>query len=238
MTTRDLHAIVTMDENDFIRENDGLVHSIINKLPVERIKAETGLEREDLYSIGVMSMIRAKRNFNPDLGFQFSTYAVHKIRGEILRQVIVNGKVHVPRPIREAYTKIVKAGLINESDEVIADALNMTVKKVKHAKAFSLNVSSLQQTINEDAGDAIMEDWLTTEVSAADIAEDNLTIQEFLATLSPQEQFVWETYSKTNCGNQETIAKIVGISQVQVSRILTKIFAKAERFGERLRVGS
>ncbi len=238
MTTRDLHAIVTMNEDDFVRENEKLVHSILNQLPLERIKAETGLEREDLLSVGSMAMVRAKRNFNPDFGFQFSTYAVPKIRGEVLRHVLVNGKVHVPRPIREAYTRIAKAGMLNEPDEVIADALDMTIKRVKRAKAFSLNVSSLQQTINEDAGDAIMEDWLTTEESAADIAEGNLTIQEFLATLSPQEQFVWETYSKTNCGNQATIAKIVGISQVQVSRILTKIFAKAERFGERLRVGS
>lgn len=234
MAKRDIYAIAGMDENHFLKENETLIHSVMKTLPLERIKAETGLEREDLFSVGQMAMIKAKRKFNSDFGFQFSTYAVPIIRGEIMRHTLLNGKIHVSRPIREAYAKIVKAGLLAADDEVVADTLEMTVKQVRKAKLVQFDISSLDLPINEEAGDAVVGDLLTDNVSAEDVAEGNLTIREFLSTLTPQEQYVWSVYSETNCGSQADVSKIVGTSQAQVSRTLKKIFSKATAFGQEL----
>lgn len=231
------HEVTGMDENEFVILNEKLVHSVCKKAFSDKVKRETGLDYEDLYQVGVMAMVKAKRGFKPEYGYQFSTYAIPKIKGEMQRHILLNSKVHVPRPIREAYFKITKAGLLLEDDEVIAEQLGISVRQVKRAKLLRTDVSSLQETINDEAGDAIMEDWLTTEESAADVAESNLTVQEFLATLSDKEKAVWLVYSRTN-GNQRSVGEAVGVSQVQVSRILKKIFTKAEKFGERLRVGS
>jgi RNA polymerase sporulation-specific sigma factor len=238
ITRTPIDEVLTMNENDFIINNDRLVHNVLKCLPTERIKEQTGLEYEDLFQTGLLAMVRAKRAFKPTFGFQFSTFATPRIHGEILRHVSIHRKVHVPRPVHESYYRIARAGMLQESNEVIAEKFGISVKQAGRAKNLRVDITSLQTPISSENGDATLEDWLISDESTSDIAEGSVTVQEFLATLTPKEKTIWDVYSKTNCGTQITIAKHVGLTQVQVSRTLTKIFSKAEAFGDKLRVGS
>lgn len=231
----EIDEVLSMDETEFYHKTEKLVYGIMKTMPVAKIKLETGLEYEDLHQIGMLGALKAKRTFNPELGLQFSTYAVSVIRGTIYREALTNQKFHVPRPLLEAYRKVVRAGLITEEAESISKQLDIPLKMVNRVKGLKLDVFYLDQPINSEEGEDTFGASLTDYESAADVAEDSITIDEFVATLKPRQRAVWEVYKQTNCGNQRQIAEIVGTSQVQVSRTLKAIFAKAEVFGNRLR---
>lgn len=230
------HEIADMDESEFLKLNEGLVYNVCHRIYNDKIKNQTGLEYEDLAQVGKMALIRAKRGFDISLGYAFTTYAMPKIWGEVMRHILLHNKVHVPRPVRDAFYKISRAEMYGEDDETIAAALNIPIKNVARARFVRNDISSLDAPMDEEEGDTSFGEFLTDNVSAGEVAENRLTIEEFLGTLKPMERKVWEVYRDTNCGNQVDIARMVGISQPQVGRLLRSVHEKAERFGKRIGV--
>ena len=90
--------------NVLVRKNSALVHSVAKKYAL--IKKGNS---EDLYQIGVIGLIKAANNFNLEYGTQFSTYAVHLIRGEIRKFFRDDGIIKVSRTLRSIYIKAKKA---------------------------------------------------------------------------------------------------------------------------------
>ena len=89
-----------LDGNELVTQNMGLVYTVAKKF------INRGTEFEDLVQIGSIGLIKASKKFNEELGYQFSTYAVNLIIGEIKRYLRDDGIVKISRKIKENMTKI------------------------------------------------------------------------------------------------------------------------------------
>ena len=81
-----IEDVRAMSDEEFMSKYENLVHHFIWKRYKGRldiVKGHTGLEMEDLVQCGMIGLIKARRDFNHNLGYQFSTYAIPKIHGEV-----------------------------------------------------------------------------------------------------------------------------------------------------------
>lgn len=207
-----------------VEENNGLIWSI-----VKRFK-DRGYELEDLYQIGSIGFIKSIRRFDTSFEVKLSTYAVPYILGEIKRFIRDDGSVKVSRSIKELAVKIkdIQAKYLKETGEEI----NITeiAKQLKMPKEeIAVALDSLKPTIsiyedsytNEEGGISFL-DTLSTNVDEAETLTNKLTIKEMITNLEQREkEIILLRYYKNK--TQTEVAKILGISQVQVSRIEKKI---------------
>jgi RNA polymerase sporulation-specific sigma factor len=125
-------------------------------------------------------------------------------------------------------------GLDDADAETIAKELNIPIEKAMYVLNYSPTYRSMSETVFKDEGsreDITLEDTLSDD-SFEDSVVDNYVLEEFMSTLSERERAIWTLYHKENY-NQVDVGKMFGISQVQVSRILSKIEKKAEAFGKK-----
>lgn len=233
-----MNAVKDIDMDTFVRENERLVHSVCQRyVPLlESIRHITGAEYDDLFQVGMIGLMKAKKRFNPELGLRISTYAVPMIIGEIRRFLRDNSLVKTSRWIKEYHSKIKKLGLEDIDAETIAKELNISADKAVQVLNYSPTYRSISETVYKDEGsreDITLEETLS-EDSFEDSTVNNYVLEEFMATLSERERTIWRLYHKENF-NQAQIGKMFGISQVQVSRILSTIEKKAEYFGKKKR---
>jgi RNA polymerase sporulation-specific sigma factor len=224
--------VLHIDENEFVEKNMGLVHSICKRIYSDKIKDLTGLEYDDLYQIGMLELIKAKRSFKPEYGCQFSTYAVPKISGRLLYHIQISDKVKIPRQIKELRNKLKKEGLLSEDAATAASKLGASIEKVRRAQSLKDGVLSLNMQTTDDDEDAVLEDLLADSATYTEKAEDKMILQQFLSTLSDRELSIWQEYRKDK--TQREISKLVGMEPSQMCRIIKKIFQKAEEFGKKL----
>lgn len=207
-----------------VEENNGLIWSI-----VKRFK-DRGYELEDLYQIGSIGFIKSIKRFDTSFEVKLSTYAVPYILGEIKRFIRDDGSVKVSRSIKELATKIrdIQSKYLKETGEEI----NITeiAKQLKMPKEeIAVALDSLKPTISiyddsytNDEGGISFLDTLSTNVDEAEILTNKLTIKEMITNLEQREkEIILLRYYKNK--TQTEVAKILGISQVQVSRIEKKI---------------
>jgi RNA polymerase sporulation-specific sigma factor len=223
-----------MTAAEFIEKNHRLVHRVCQKyVPLmDSIKHTTGADYEDLYQIGLMGLLKARERFNPDYGLKLSTYAVPMVIGEIRRFLRDNDFVKTSRWIKDAHNRMKRLELEGESVEVIAAALELDIEKTKIVIDYKPNHRSMSETVYHDDGsnqDVTLEETLYVR-GFEDETVNNSIVQEFVATLDDREREVWFLYHTTGLKQKPLSAKF-GISQVQVSRILSKIEAKATKFG-------
>lgn len=233
-----MNAVKDIDMDAFVRENERLVHSVCQRyVPLlESIRHTTGAEYEDLFQIGMIGLIKAKKRFNPELGLKMSTYAVPMIIGEIRRFLRDNNLVKTSRWIKDYHHKIKKLGLDDTDAETIAKELNIPIEKAMYVLNYSPTHRSMSETVfkdEESREDITLEDTLSDDSFEGYII-NNYVLEEFMATLSERERTIWRLYHKENF-NQAQIGKMFGISQVQVCRILSTIEKKAEYFGKKKR---
>ncbi|MSU01896.1 sigma-70 family RNA polymerase sigma factor [Tissierella pigra] len=209
-----------VDRETFILQNMGLVRMVVNK-HAYRIVDNPFMEKEDLENIGVIGLIKAYERFDPNFGTQFSTYAVPMIEGEIQRFIRDNSDtVRFTRQSKSDYYEILGADLLNENPEVIADILEIPIERVRNALDYyrCKYIDSLDREIYDDEGKSIsMTDKIGTEVDF----DSNLEIELFLNKLDERTRKIVELRLQEK--TQMEIAEILGISQVQVSRILMKL---------------
>lgn len=207
-----------------VEENNGLIWSI-----VKRFK-DRGYELEDLYQIGSIGFIKSIKRFDTSFEVKLSTYAVPYILGEIKRFIRDDGSVKVSRSIKELAGKIkdIQSKYLKETGEEI----NITeiAKQLKIPKEeIAVALDSLKPTISiyddsytNDEGGISFLDTLSTNVDEAETLTNKLTIKEIITNLEQREkEIILLRYYKNK--TQTEVAKILGISQVQVSRIEKKI---------------
>lgn len=204
-----------------LEENSGLVWSVCRRY------FGRGVDPEDLYQLGCLGFVKAVRGFEPDYGTQFSTYAVPKIAGEIRRFLRDDGTVKVSRTLREQGSALHKAREALREElgreptlSQLSEATGMSVEDIAAAETANSPVSSLQQelgeglTVEETVGDGGMEEDLV----------EKLALRQAVAALPDRERQVVELRYFRGL-TQDRAAKILGVSQVQVSRIERKALA-------------
>ena len=215
-----------------ILDNMGLIGSIVKRFEGR------GVDREDLFQIGSIGLIKAVDKFDTSFGVMFSTYAVPMITGEIKRFLRDDGMIKVSRSIKEtAYkTYIAKERLEKElkrepAISEIAEALDMPIEDIAVAMDASADVESLQKTVYQgDGSEILLMDRILDENNEIRKLTDNITLEELLSHLDGDERrIIYMRYNQEK--TQAEVARILGISQVQVSRLEKKILLKMRKHG-------
>ena len=202
-----------------MEENAGLIWSVVRRY------YGRGADPEDLYQLGCLGFLKAVRGFDPAFGCQFSTYAVPKIAGEIRRYLRDDGAVKVSRGVKE------RAAAIRQARDRLSHALGreptlselsaetgLEPEDIAAAEEANLPVASLQMEAGEDG--FTLESMLGTEGMEEGVVE-RLALRGAVEALPERErQVIFLRYYKNL--TQEKTAKVLGVSQVQISRIERK----------------
>ncbi len=205
--------------DELVRENIALVKYIVKRFAGRA-------EYDDLFQYGCMGLLKAVDRFDPDYPVRFSTYAVPVIMGEIRRYLRDDGPIHVSRTIHE------RARQVSEFVETyseqharqptvdeIADALKLTAEDVVLAMNSQNRVRSLNEPVGGD-GDMRLMDVLGTDPMGA--VDRRLTLKKLLSDL-PEEERALIIRRYFRCHTQTQIARDMGTSQVQVSRMEKRV---------------
>lgn len=202
-----------------IEQNNGLIWSIVRRY------LGRGVEQEDLYQLACLGFLKAVRGFDGSFGTQFSTYAVPKIAGEIRRFLRDDGTVKVSRSVKEQAVRLRQLQSRMENDlgreitvQELAEAAGVSVEEVAMCEQATQSIDSLQREVGEDGsalgeliGDDGIEEKLTTQ----------LALRTAIAALPEREgQVIALRYGSGL--TQQQCARILGVSQVQVSRLERK----------------
>jgi RNA polymerase sporulation-specific sigma factor len=207
-----------------VTENVGLVWSIVRRFANRRH------ELEDLFQIGSIGLIKAIDKFDASYEVKFSTYAVPMITGEIKRFLRDDGMIKVSRSLKETAAKIriVREKFGNQfgrepTIDEIEKELNISRDDIVMALETGIEVESLYKTIYQGDGNPIyLLDKLTETKDESEKLVDKLALREIIASLNEKEQEIIRLrYFKDR--TQTDIAKELGISQVQVSRLEKRI---------------
>lgn len=207
-----------------VSENMGLVWSIVRRF------GGRGYDPEDLFQIGSIGLIKAIDKFDLSFDVKFSTYAVPMIAGEIKRFLRDDGMIKVSRVLKETAIKAkgvrealnLKLGREPTLNE-IAGELGICVEELAAAMESGAEIESLQKTIYQGDGSSIhLMDKLEEKSNPAEEVMNKMLLGRLLKELAPEERkiIIRRYYMEQT---QTQIAKELGISQVQVSRMEKKI---------------
>ena len=208
-------------------DNSGLIWSVARRY------FGRGIDPDDLYQLGCVGFLKAIAGFDTAYGTQFSTYAVPKIAGEIRRFLRDDGSVKVSRSIKERAAGIkmarqrLTARLGREPGvSELAAELGLTPEEIASAETATASAESIQRQTGEEGFS--LEDVLCTDGMEEQIVE-SLSLRAALAQLSGRERLVIDL-RYFHALTQEKVAKIIGVSQVQVSRIEKKALANLRNY--------
>ena len=198
-----------------LAENSGLIWAVVRRY------YGRGAEPEDLYQLGCLGFLKAVRGFDADYGTQFSTYAVPKIAGEIRRYLRDSGSVKVGRTLKERSSAIYAArerlrtrlGREPALSE-LSEATGLTAEEIAVAELASAPPDSLQQ---ENADGLTLESTLASPMTEESMVE-RIALRAAIDRLPDRErQTILLRFFKGM--TQQQCARILGVSQVQVSRM-------------------
>ncbi|MBR2246594.1 MAG: sigma-70 family RNA polymerase sigma factor [Bacilli bacterium] len=201
-----------------ILEYENLVYSIINKYK--------NFDREDLYQVGMIGLIDAKRNYKEEVNTKFSTYAYFYILGKVKEYIRKSNPYKISKDIIKLNKSIEKATDImsqrlgrNPTDLELSLFLEIDEEKIIETRQALQNIKSLDY--NEENIDL----YNSIKVEDKNINSDILDLKEAINNLSKEEQnIIIDRYF--NDLTQTEVSKELGMSQVQVSRKETKILQK------------
>ncbi|MGN0388514.1 MAG: RNA polymerase sporulation sigma factor SigF [Suilimivivens sp.] len=208
-----------------IEQNLGLVHHIVKRF------LNRGYDTDDLFQIGVIGLIKAIDKFDPSFDVKFSTYAVPLIAGEIKRFLRDDGMVKVSRTLKENGSRVKYARerlslRLNREPTLqeVSKEAGLTTEEVILAMEANVQVESIYQSVYQNDGNEIyMVDQLADK--GKDEQEkmlNHLVIKQLIEGLPETEQkLIRLRYYQDK--TQTEVAKMLGISQVQVSRMEKKI---------------
>ena len=210
-----------------ILENSGLIWSIARRY------MGRGVETDDLYQLGCLGFLKAIDGFDLEFGTQFSTYAVPKISGEIRRFLRDDGAVKVSRGLKEqsAAIKGMRSKLTSlfgrePTIQEIADQLGLTPEEIAIAETATAATESIQQENGEDG--FTLENVLTDTESEEKMVE-RIAVRQVVESLPEREKMVIQLRYYHGL-TQQRVAKVMNVSQVQVSRIEKKALEKLREF--------
>ena len=229
MSSGELFALLDRAQNgddaaceQVLQENAGLIWSIVRRY------YGCGVETDDLYQLGCIGFIKAVKGFNLTYGTQFSTYAVPKIAGEIRRFLRDDGSVKVGRSLREKgqtlfYTRERLRHTLGREPQLseLAQETGMTVEEVAAVELANGPLESLQQ---ETIDGLTLESTLGTDSPEEGMVE-KIALREAIDSL-PERERITILLRFFRGMTQEQTARILKVSQVQVSRLERKGLAK------------
>lgn len=205
-----------------LTENVGLIWSIVKRY------SGCGVDTDDLYQLGCIGFIKAVKGFDLTYGTQFSTYAVPKISGEIRRFLRDDGSVKVGRSLREKgqtlfYTRERLRHTLGREPQLseLAQETGMTVEEVAAVELANGPLESLQQ---ETIDGLTLESTLGTDSPEEGMVE-KIALREAIDSL-PERERITILLRFFRGMTQEQAARILKVSQVQVSRLERKGLAK------------
>lgn len=204
-------------------ENTGLIWSIVRRF------LNRGHEGEDLFQIGCIGMLKAIDRFDTEFDVAFSTYAVPMIEGEIRRFIRDDGIVKISRKIKENQMKIMhqREIYINEKKqeptiEELEKVCDLTKEEIVMAMDASRNVESIDKEMySKDSAYTLM-DLAEDDTNIEETVLNKIMVQQLMDMLESKERKIINLrYFKNK--TQSQVAKEMGMTQVQVSRLEKKI---------------
>lgn len=210
-----------------VKENVGLIWSIVRRF------GNRGYELDDLFQIGSIGLLKCIDKFDMSYNVKFSTYAVPMITGEIKRFLRDDGMIKISRSLKETAckVKVEREKFLKEFNREatiseISERLDITDEEILVALEANLEVESLYKTIYEsDGNDIYLIDKLNSKKDEQSELIDKIVLDEEINKLNEKEKEIIKLrYYEDK--TQVEIAKILQISQVQVSRLEKKILTK------------
>lgn len=202
-----------------INENSGLIWAVAKRF------TGRGVETDDLYQLGCLGFIKAVNGFDLNYGTQFSTYAVPKITGEIRRFLRDDGAVKVSRTLKEQAVIIrnmrnqLTTALGREPTlQEISRQTGLTIEEIALAENATASVESIHRELGQDGFS--LENILADEQSEERLLE-RIALRQAVEKLQEREATVIKLRYYHGL-TQDRVSKVLGVSQVQVSRIEKK----------------
>lgn len=210
-----------------ITENSGLIWSVARRF------LGRGTELDDLYQLGCVGFLKAVEGFDLSFGTQFSTYAVPKISGEIRRFLRDDGAVKVSRTLKEqsAAIKSARAKLTHSNGreptlQELSEITGLSAEEIALAETATSATESIQQ---ETGADGFTLENILSDTETEDHMVEKIALHQAVDALPEREKQVIQLryyHSLT----QQRVAKILSVSQVQVSRIEKKALEKIKEY--------
>ncbi|MBR7178664.1 MAG: sigma-70 family RNA polymerase sigma factor [Oscillospiraceae bacterium] len=200
-------------------ENAGLIWSIAKRF------LGRGTEAEDLYQLGCLGFLKAVEGFDLQFGTQFSTYAVPKIAGEIRRFLRDDGAIKVSRSVKEraAAIRLMRARLSSAlgrepSLKEISENTGLTPEEIAAAETATREVESIHRESGEEG---FTLESILSDTESEDRMLEKFALRQAIAELPDREKQVISLRYYHGL-TQDRTAKVLGVSQVQISRIEKK----------------
>lgn len=209
---------------NLVNNNKGLIWNIVKRF------TGRGYETDDLYQIGCLGFVKAIKKFDTSFDVQLSTYAVPYILGEIKRFLRDDGIVRVSRSIKELGIKIRQ--LQNKYDyDIDINTIAEQLKTTKEEVALAIDaIAPIQSIYQEEAGTEgrLLIDKISSKKDEESMITNKIAIKQLIQGLETREQeVILLRFYKDK--TQVQVGKILGISQVQVSRIEKKVLTKMKK---------
>lgn len=210
-----------------VEENLGLVGSVVRRFE------NRGYDREDLFQIGAIGLMKAIEKFDFSYEVRFSTYAVPLVMGEIRRFLRDDGMMKVSRSIKESGWRVKKSREKLEQQlgrsvtiQELSDDTGLSTEEIALALDASEEVTSIYQTVYQSDGSEL---YLVDKVADDEPQEEQLlnrvVVEQLIENLEPKEQQLI-TLRYFDGKTQNSVADTMGMTQVQVSRMEKKVLHK------------
>ena len=223
--TRTEELIVQAQQGDktaaelLVTENAGLIWSVARRF------IGRGAESDDLYQLGCLGFMKAVEGFDLEFGTQFSTYAVPKIAGEIRRFLRDDGAVKVSRSVKEQAVTIKTvrshlAAVLGREPTIseISAQTGFTAEEI----ALAENATATTESINRQNGeDGFSLENILTDTESEEMLVEKISLRQAIEKLPEREKSVIKLRYFHGL-TQDRTSKVLGVSQVQVSRIEKK----------------
>lgn len=212
-------------KTQLVNQNSPLIKSVI------RYYKNKGVEYDDLFQLGCMGFVKAIKNFSFEFGVRFSTYAVPMIAGEVKRFLRDDGYIKISRSTKTLSIKInafidkyKKTNENSPSLEEVSTHFNMSTYDIIFAMDAAKSPLSLYDKVGEEDGTLSLMDKIAAKCST-DENIDKIVLKDLIKDLTDREKLIIKLrYFKDK--TQSEVAKVLKVSQVQVSRLETRIINK------------
>lgn len=232
MYENDINSIIRAQQGDkfemdrLIKDNNGLIWSIVKRF------MNRGYEVEDLYQIGCIGFIKSIKRFDTNFEVKLSTYSVPYILGEIKRFIRDDGPIKVSRSIKELNVKInelKRHHLLKTGNEITIEEICKELKAEKEDVIIAMESTNTIESIdaaasseNKDGKQLTIFEKISTGKNEEEAITNKLVVNQLINELKDRDkEIILLRFFKEK--TQTEVAKILGISQVQVSRIERKI---------------
>jgi RNA polymerase sigma-B factor len=215
------------ERDELVARHLGLAQSLASRY------ANRGEHLDDLVQVAMIGLVRAAERFSPERGIQFSTFATATILGELKHHFRdTRWSVHVPRSVQEAYLRV-KEATDSLSQEVgrspslleIADRAGLSEEQVVQAleAGLAFRMASLDAPLDEGGAGAV--DHVELESNDLERVEQRQLLNPLITRLPERQQRILRLRFEQDLTQRE-IAAVLGMSQMHVSRLLSRSLAQ------------